>query len=245
MAILSVRQLSFEKADGQTNMAADETMLVSATEGIASFRLYGWSECTLSLGYFQPQDSRNYHPQLVPLPYVRRPSGGLTLVHQHEITYAIALPDSHQLVLPYPTWVSMIHRIIIGVLSEFGVTATMAAEDGPTHDDPLCFKHITKGDLLIGTDKIVGSAQRKLRGALLQHGGILLSQSPATPTLPGLFELSGKSVDPEEFCDLFAQAVKREMSWRFHAGDWTEEEKLFKQKSIREKFSRKKWNDKR
>ncbi len=245
MAILSVRQLPFALADGPTNMAADETMLVSAANGTASFRLYGWSEPTLSLGYFQPQVVRQHHPKLASLPFVRRPSGGLTLVHHYELTYALALPESHHQSLPHPIWLSKHHQLIVRTLAEFGVTAKMAEEDGPEIDDPLCFKHITKGDLLIQNEKVVGSAQRKLRGALLQHGGILLAQSPLTPTLPGIAELTGTPIELTDLCDIVGLAVRRETAWKVHDGEWTDEELTFTQKSIRDKYSQKKWNEKR
>ena len=57
-------------------MAADEALVRSAAEGIASLRFYGWSAATLSLGYFQPHSTRFSDPLLAALPWVRRPSGG-------------------------------------------------------------------------------------------------------------------------------------------------------------------------
>jgi len=67
------RLLPHVAADGPHNMAADEVLLESAAAGVASLRFYDWSEPTVSLGYFQPRGAR-----LAGLPYVRRPSGGMT-----------------------------------------------------------------------------------------------------------------------------------------------------------------------
>src|SRR5205814_9219218 len=92
MSIPVCRLLPYAVADGPHNMAADEVLLESAAAGIASLRFYGWSEATLSLGYFQPERLRHEDERLTGLPYVRRPSGGATLVHHHEVTYALALP---------------------------------------------------------------------------------------------------------------------------------------------------------
>jgi lipoate-protein ligase A len=50
--------------------------------------------------------------------------------------------------------------------------------------------------LLIGAAKVVGSAQRKHRGALLQHGGILLATTPHAPTLAGIADLTGRDLAP-------------------------------------------------
>src|SRR5436190_9111559 len=86
------RLLPFAVASGATNMAADEVLLESAAAGVASLRFYGWEQPTLSLGYFQPERLRHQNESLRTLPYVRRPSGGATLVHHHEVTYALALP---------------------------------------------------------------------------------------------------------------------------------------------------------
>src|SRR5262245_58709107 len=89
-----IRLLPFAIADGPTNMAADEAMLLrAAEEGMASLRFYGWSPATLSIGYFQPAAIRLSDPRWATLPWVRRPSGGATLVHDRELTYALALPS--------------------------------------------------------------------------------------------------------------------------------------------------------
>ena len=86
------RLLPFAVADGPHNMAADETLMASAAAGVASLRFYGWPEATLSLGYFQAEKLRLCDPRLAGLPFVRRPSGGATLIHHHELTYCLALP---------------------------------------------------------------------------------------------------------------------------------------------------------
>src|SRR5947209_7466749 len=70
----TVRLLPFAAADGPRNMAADEVLLEAAVGGGASLRFYGWSEPTLSLGYFQPQSVRLSDPRLAGLPWVRRPT---------------------------------------------------------------------------------------------------------------------------------------------------------------------------
>src|SRR5437764_13503633 len=88
----TIRALPFAAADGPTNMAADEAMLESASErGVASLRFYTWTEPTLSLGYFQSSEARTL-PNLAPLAWVRRSTGGAGIVHHHELTYSFALP---------------------------------------------------------------------------------------------------------------------------------------------------------
>ena len=60
----TIRLLPLEIADGPSNMAADEMLLESAAQGVASLRFYGWSEATVSLGYFQPAAARLADPLL-------------------------------------------------------------------------------------------------------------------------------------------------------------------------------------
>ena len=45
----------------------------------------------------------------------------------------------------------------------------------------LCFQRRSPGDVLVGGVKVAGSAQRRCRGAVLQHGSLLLARSPAAP----------------------------------------------------------------
>lgn len=112
-----VRLLPYANADGPTNMAADEAMLRSAGAGLASLRFYAWKEATVSLGYFQPHAVRLTSARLAGLPMVRRPTGGATLVHHREITYALALPAGP----PWQAgagWLTRMHRIITAALGE-------------------------------------------------------------------------------------------------------------------------------
>lgn len=53
----------------------------------------------------------------------------------------------------------------------------------------LCFQRRTAGDIVCGTHKIVGSAQRRMRSSILQHGSLLLSRSEFAPELPGIVDL--------------------------------------------------------
>src|ERR1051326_1065531 len=90
--VLLCRLLPFAVADGPQNMAADEVLLHSAAAGQVSLRFYGWTEATLSLGYFQHAARRLDDPLLPELPFVRRPTGGDALVHHQELTYCLAVP---------------------------------------------------------------------------------------------------------------------------------------------------------
>ncbi len=233
-------------ADGATNMAADETLVRSAADGIASLRFYGWSSATVSLGYFQSHTIRRADPNLAPLPWVRRPSGGATLVHHHELTYALALPreiaDQTN-----ESWMLRMHRIIVAALTDLGLADRIVlVEEKPIkHGQHLCFQQFTPGDVQCAGRKVVGSAQRKYRQALMQHGSILLAQSEHTPSVPGIRELSGQTFD----IAMVRQAVLRPLAtatkWNIENGDWSEKEKIGIRTLAAERYSSVEWNERR
>jgi len=230
--MLAIRLLPFECADGPTNMAADEALFESAELGIASLRFYTWSEPTLTLGYFQPAAVAT-----LGLPWVRRSTGGGAIVHHRELTYCLALPNAKEWRSPEP-WTCRFHHLVCDVLSDIGIEsrAVLCGEEKRL-GETLCFLHQTAGDLLIGGSKVVGSAQRKRHGALLQHGSILLNRSEHAPMLPGINDLSGASYTPVQLAERLAAKFETQTA------DWTERERIA---AIRaEKYANPEWNRKR
>jgi lipoate-protein ligase A len=239
------RLLPYAEADGPHNMAADEALLQSALRGMASLRFYAWTTPTISLGYFQPERVRNEEKQVSALPFVRRASGGAMLVHHREVTYALALPPG----VAWQTresWLRRMHLIIAAALARHGITAYLhESASTSSSPSPLCYLQHSPCDLLIGSSKIVGSAQRKQRGALLQHGGILLAGSPYTPALPGIRELSGRSLTVEETCDSVRRVFEEQTEWKIEPGDWTPSERQAVAELAANKYSQDWWNRKR
>lgn len=227
-------------------MAADETLLETAALGIASFRMYGWSQPTLSLGYFQPNAASRSYPRLGELAWVRRPSGGAALVHHLEVTYALALPAG----LPWQkrgeSWLKAMHGIVREALARFGISSYPCGENEEhKFGDVLCFLHHTPGDLLIGEGKIGGSAQRKQRGALLQHGSILLAASPFTPQLPGIREWTGIHLAAESLAAAVTEQLINVTGWPLLAAEWTSPERERIEELSAGKYSQPAWNSKR
>lgn len=182
-------------AAGAWNMAVDEMLLGRAAErGEAVLRLYRWSPATLSLGYFQHAAERETHTASRACPLVRRSSGGGAILHDHELTYSLSLPTSHPAAADPETLYRRTHGLLVETLAEFGITATLNERTlVPLGGEPfLCFQRRSVGDVLVDGHKICGSAQRRRKGALLQHGSILVAASSCAPELPGLKELGGK-----------------------------------------------------
>jgi lipoyl(octanoyl) transferase len=241
-----VRLLPFESLPGPANMAADEVLLEAAEAGVASLRFYGWAEPTLSLGYFQPSGDRLADPLLAGLPWVRRATGGAALVHHHEVTYALALPAGRPWQAAGESWVCRFHHLITAALTPTGAKtrAVVCGEEkrlGPV----LCFLHQTPGDLLAESAKVVGSAQRKRKGALLQHGGILLARSEFAPQLPGLAELAGVRFTAGDVAKLVADGFAADTGWELVPGEWSADESARRAALVSQKYARPEWNEKR
>ena len=229
-----MRLLPFEIRPGAENMAADEALFESAERGVASLRFYGWSEPTLTLGYFQPAEVAT-----LGLPWVRRATGGEAIVHHHELTYALALPHTKEWRIDEP-WTCRVHHLVRDALAEFGIEsrAVICGEErrlGPV----LCFLNQTAGDLLIRGSKVAGSAQRKRHGALLQHGSILLRRSEHAPELPGIGDLGGVPVAAEDL------AARLAANFEAVPGDWTDSERERVAAIRAEKYDNPAWNRKR
>lgn len=201
-----------EPAYGSWNMAVDEALLEAAVAGNdATLRLYQWNEPTLSLGYFQRYDDRQTHAESRECAIVRRQSGGGAILHDHELTYSLTLPPGHPLGRDATALYNAMHQVFITLLVPQLPTKTppwqLALNDAdsrlqPSEEPFLCFQRRAKGDLILRssqiaatsletcTYKLLGSAQRRHRGAILQHGSFLISRSSAAPELAGWQDLT-------------------------------------------------------
>ncbi len=165
--------------DARRNMAIDEAMLMAADSGLAgtpTLRLYEWREAAVSIGYLQ--DSSSFSS--VGLPVVRRITGGRAVLHGTDLTYSIVLDSIHPLFSQGILGAyKAISRSIVGALKGLGVDADFARPGSmsPMSDErsEACFYTPSRQEVLVGGLKIAGSAQRRLKNALLLHGSIMLS----------------------------------------------------------------------
>jgi lipoyl(octanoyl) transferase len=156
------------------HMRVDLELLDQVVAGGAPvLRLYTWARPTLSLGRFQPvTDVDDEACTRLGVRVVRRPTGGAALLHGADLTYSVAMPlpvgPGGGVLAVYET----IARALIAGLREIGVEASIARHDGPPAS--VCFAAQQGADLRVGDRKVCGSAQVRQRGAVLQHGSILL-----------------------------------------------------------------------
>lgn len=162
---------------GAHNMALDEALLARArTTGEAVFRVYTWAGPTLSFGRNQTArgvyDAARARDQGVAV--VRRLTGGRALLHHREITYSVTAPlvNGGSLRESY----ARINRLLVDGLLRLGVRVEIAApaERAVAPTASPCFERPSAGELVVDGGKLVGSAQWRDEGALLQHGSILV-----------------------------------------------------------------------
>jgi lipoyl(octanoyl) transferase len=233
-------------ADGPTHMAADDVLLEHAIEaGRPALRFYTWDPPTLSLGYFQA-----YADRLTTLPFVRRPTGGGAIVHHHELTYALALPSGP--IQKSTNWACRMHEIIRDALATFGAAATAKICPRSTTGGKmigrgafLCFEDQTPGAVLLGGQKIVGSAQRKRGRGLLQHGSILLAASPFAPERVGIRELAGFTIDPYQLVDATVRSFAQKTGWRSGPVAWSIDESARREQVAQQRYQNPAWTERR
>jgi lipoyl(octanoyl) transferase len=168
------------------NMALDEALLDWHSEGKIPpvIRFYGWDPATLSVGYFQKVE-KEINMEAVKehgLGFVRRPTGGRGVLHEHELTYSVIVTEEHP---EMPKTVTEAYRVIsegilrgfraLGLEAYFAVPRTEEEKQGlKSPRSAVCFDAPSWYELVVEGRKVAGSAQTRQKGVILQHGSILL-----------------------------------------------------------------------
>ena len=166
--------------DGATNMARDEAIsrAVSAGRQPPTLRLYGWQPPAISLGQSQriaSVDEPRCRADGVGL--VRRPTGGLAILHADELTYSVALPINHPIAEgDVMTSYRRIAEAIMCALRLLGVPGVAANRIAPEDKarGPVCFEAPSDYEVVGAGKKLVGSAQWRRVDGVLQHGSLPL-----------------------------------------------------------------------
>jgi lipoate-protein ligase A len=231
-------------------MAVDAALLESgAATACPVLRYYAWEPATVSLGYFQALADRQSHTESVACPVVRRTTGGGAIVHDVEITYSLVVADPRRDVGRHKAAYESVHRNLIALFRDcFRLDARWHPGVRAVAGEPfLCFQRRAPGDVVAGDAKVVGSAQRRRGGALLQHGSILLRASRFAPTLRGLHDLMPNApprLDDIVRCEL-AERLARQWCVTWEMCELTQEESR-RAASIEENvFAADRWTHKR
>ncbi len=171
-------------APGARNMAVDVTLLERAAAGdaVPTLRLYAWQPFCLSIGVGQrAHDADPDRLRAAGIDLIRRPTGGRAVLHADEVTYSLTLPAGHPLAAG--NILDSYRRIsagLIAALERLGAAVEPrpldARPDQPP--SPVCFEVASDYEITARGRKLIGSAQMRRAGAVLQHGSLPLSGDP-------------------------------------------------------------------
>lgn len=174
------RMVSTAEHDGPTNMAIDEAILVAVAEGRSppTIRFYGWHPPCVSVGYGQSMRGAIDLGACVERGYdwVRRPTGGRAVLHIDELTYSVTAPQDEPRVRG--DIVSSYRRLSRGLVAGsryLGADVRQAeGQELEGAGSEACFDVPSHYEVTASGRKLVGSAQVRKRGVVLQHGALPL-----------------------------------------------------------------------
>ncbi|MDQ7822016.1 MAG: lipoate--protein ligase family protein [Candidatus Eremiobacteraeota bacterium] len=180
----SLRIIRDGARSGEENMAIDEAILesVSRNSSPPTARFYSWSRPCVSLGYFQSCASLDFtRIRALGLEIVRRPTGGRAVLHLDEITYSLTLPLPGGKAGTIRESFKVLNEGVLRGLSRLGVEVFFHALQGRAQkrSSPLCFAAPAQYEILAGGEKILGSAQVRRNGTLLQQCSLPLTVDDA------------------------------------------------------------------
>ncbi len=170
--------IPYETRTGKENMQIDSDLLDFAIKNELKepiFRLYGWDPACVSLGRNQKDDFLDYELlKSKNIDVVRRLTGGRALLHDNEITYSFICPESFlqngsHIVSSYKE----ISQILIDKFNKLGIDLDFGASKPIKTGFDYCMLISTGADLCYKEKKLIGSAQCRSHGYILQHGSIL------------------------------------------------------------------------
>ncbi|MDJ0518655.1 MAG: biotin/lipoate A/B protein ligase family protein [Trichodesmium sp. MO_231.B1] len=172
------RLIPLLKTTGKLQMAIDEWLLHQHLQGNIppTLRFYTWQPVAISLGYHQkryPEYWQNLTWQGTSVDLVRRPTGGRAVLHQGDLTYSLITSgfrgsriESYQAICEFliQGWRSLDVELVYGSAGRGYI------------NNPNCFGTSTGADLILPNGKkLIGSAQLRKKGAILQHGSMILA----------------------------------------------------------------------
>lgn len=258
-------------ARGAWNMAVDEAILeaTAAGESAPTLRLYSWAPPCLSLGSAQPIsqiDVNKLHE--FGWDIVRRPTGGRAILHADEITYAVAAPIHDP---NFEGGVLHSYRYfsegLITALSILGLEVEIQPElalNEAERSQPVCFELPSSYEITVKDKKLVGSAQLRRKGGVLQHGTMPLkgdigrislvlsfkdddlrrqSQVKVRDRASPLDALLGHSVSWDQAAEAITQGFSRALGMNFETSQLTEKEIQRAEDLLQARYENQSWTE--
>ncbi len=269
------RFLESPPQDAYRNMALDEAIHIACSRGVAppTVRFYCWSSPAISIGYAQrlsrSVDVERCAEQGVTI--VRRPTGGRAILHENELTYSVVWTAAcgqvpQDLLGSY----RMIGRALLKGLGALGIRAEMAppasGERRRGSRSAACFLTSTAYEILVDGKKVVGSAQRRDRDAVLQQGSILITVDvkrlfsllrPPSPeewgrhvdevssVIGSLSGLVGEDLSFDGVRDAFREGFAAELAGGWYPGELSPYERGIAERLVVERYATREWTNRR
>lgn len=265
------RLLKTPAASAAFNMALDESILSTVAQKKAhpTLRLYSWAVPSLSLGYAQPVSDvdqtellyRNWQ-------LVRRPTGGKAILHTDELTYSITASLDEPLVAG--SLLESYQRISLALQKALQLLGTItSAKNKPGlpldqfKKEPVCFQTPSDYEITWNGKKLIGSAQARKLGGVLQHGSLPLCGdlsritqvlaypsesdrvSAAQKTLAQAVTLetaAGRIISWEDAADAVIQSFTTEFGISFILAEPTADELAAANDLVQSKYGSDSWN---
>lgn len=268
---MKVRWLSDGHLTGKVNMAVDEAIHRACQRGEVgpTLRFYQWRPACLSLGYFQEVEKEVDLDGLTRegVDLVRRPTGGKAVLHDDELTYSVVIAEKDFSGSVLETYHRLSEALVEG-LRALGIPATLAAlEHGVTSRDPrfrqaACFSAPSWYEIVSDNKKIIGSAQNRKNGFILQHGSIpftfdagkivrcIKTTSPEhaarteamlSRKAAGVADILGRPVNREELEKHLVVGFRTVLGWDVEPAGLTSSEKAETDKLASEKYGNPGW----
>ena len=176
---------------GAFHMAADVALREAIHTGRSGpvLRFYRWTPPCITLGKFQPVEGNVQVENCARLGYdlARRPTGGRAILHDHEVTFSIILaeeqlPDAGSSIMDS---YRVLGSALVNGLCRLGVAAELVDRQAKTRGgdpaslmaagNPACFAAKARCDLMVAGRKIIGSAQQRKDGIILQQNSLPLT----------------------------------------------------------------------
>jgi lipoate-protein ligase A len=175
------RLIKSPPSTGSWNMAVDEAVLEATRDGKAlpTLRLFAWEPACITLGYAQEISDVDLDRLTAKgWEIVRRITGGRSILHIDELTYSVTGPEAEpRLAGDILTSYQRLSSAILSALESLGLSVQTKPKEevqkGPM-TEPICFEIPSNYEITINGKKLVGSAQARKKGGVLQHGTLPL-----------------------------------------------------------------------
>lgn len=257
---------------GSMNMAIDEALMLSTLKNQTPpvLRLYRWNPACLSLGFAQSTLDIDKAALIVKgWDFVRRPTGGKAILHVDELTYSICAPIDSPVVKG--SVLESYRRLSTGLLSALqilGLEANADKEYGALtigENRPVCFEVPSNYEITASGRKLIGSAQSRKSGGVLQHGTLPLFGDIARITdvlkypdetsrkearqrvylhAATLEEVIGRHVSWDEAAAACVSGFEKALEIKLVDSDLSQEEQTMAQDLLSLKYGTPEWNEK-